>query len=112
MGNDLRKMAKWCIDKLDEAGWVGANCKPIIEAYLEEHPADDNKPITRKWLRKIGFVDTKSHIGPEYDNDMQKGVVRVWNFNDQYWLLTKLDSVGCELRTRRQMRLLLEVFKE
>lgn len=74
--------------------------------------SDENEPITREWLRSVGFVDVDSHIGPGYDDDMQKGGFGVWDFNEQCWFIIGLDGVGYELTTRRQILLLLEVFKE
>jgi len=110
--DDLRKSAKWHLDQLKAKDYVGESVMPILEAYIADHPADDNKPITREWLREIGFVDVESHIGLGYDDDMQKGDFCVWDFNDQCWFITGLDGVGYELKTRRQIRLLLEVFRE
>lgn len=34
----------------------------IAKAYLAEHPADNDEPITDSWLRKIGFQDMETGL--------------------------------------------------
>lgn len=36
-------MMKWMMDTV-----------PLVTAYLAEHPADDDEPITERWLLSIG----------------------------------------------------------
>lgn len=35
----------------------------LANAYLAEHPADEDEPVTEEWLRAIGFNDDKEFPG-------------------------------------------------
>ena len=64
--NDLRaaaeRLLKWA--ERHEAASVSTNAKAMIYdcgkvaiAYLAEHPAYGDEPITEEWLRSVGFVE-------------------------------------------------------
>lgn len=38
----------------------------IVDAYLQEHPADDDEPLTEEWLRSAGAHDPhgRDHAAP------------------------------------------------
>jgi len=39
----------------DMIGSFGADLETLGQAYLAEHPADEDEPVTAEWLRSIGF---------------------------------------------------------
>ena len=51
-----------------------AGAQDLARAYLAEHPADGDEPITAEWLRAVGFVDDRTgcptlgpiHIRPHW----------------------------------------------
>ncbi len=54
---------KWTPTQLREVARImatpihGAKACQLAQAYLAEHPADDEEPITEAWLRSVGFDD-------------------------------------------------------
>jgi hypothetical protein len=34
----------------------------LADAYLAEHPADDDEPVTEEWLRAVGFVTHRQGV--------------------------------------------------
>lgn len=41
-------------------GQAAEDALTLADAYLREHPADEELPIDEAWLRSVGFVDTPS----------------------------------------------------
>lgn len=85
MSKELRSAAERCLKELD-----GIHCgmsagpgtcimsKDVIalsEAWLAEHPADDDEPITEEWLRGVGFRETK--VSDEHFRIIRKDQVSV-----------------------------------
>jgi len=35
-------------------------CYDLANAYLAEHPADDEEPISEEWLHSVGFEDDRA----------------------------------------------------
>lgn len=84
---------------------MGADCQTLAEEYLVEHPADEGEQITREWLASIGFKPVPSGSGPNYDDHMEMGLLNLWDFNGQCWVVDDADWM--ELHTRRQVYQLL-----
>ena len=57
MTDELRAAAELCINKMNEYGYLPGSfvdeCIPVLQAYLAEHPADDDEPVTEEWLLSI-----------------------------------------------------------
>ncbi len=51
----------------------------LSDAYLSEHPVDDDKPVDQEWLRNVGFI----HVGKYGPTSMALSSLSVWKGNDQ-----------------------------
>ena len=60
----------------------------ICDAYLAEHPADDEAPIDEAWLRSVGFYESA-----EYGGDREIWLIDIADSTD--------DSICCNLYTTR-----------
>jgi hypothetical protein len=70
---------------------------------------DDAEPITKEWLLSVGFSEVPSDMGPNYADHLQIEWLNVWEFNGTgEWLFNPYDRI--EMRTRRQIRLLAELY--
>ncbi len=65
-------------------------------------PEDDGEVVTRAWLAACGFKSVPSSTGPEYDDDMEKDRLSLWDFNGEYWVISSLDHF--KLTTRGHVR--------
>jgi hypothetical protein len=55
-------------DKVDAAkSGVECDCETLADAYLDEHPADEDEPITEEWLKSIGFRQWSSDEDDEFE---------------------------------------------
>lgn len=61
-------------------------------------PPDAQEPITRDWLASIGFSPIPSDMGPTYDDHMERGDVRLWEYHGECWLWSSCDHV--EMKTK------------
>lgn len=57
----LRAAAELASELLEEHPDHGGRCEfccaaKVVNAWLAEHPSDDDEPVTEEWLREIGFT--------------------------------------------------------
>ena len=99
--------------------WMGPNppeepydmpidAETVCLAWLAEHPADSDVAITEDWLRRVGFAEVESDLGPRYSNHFEivvplKGAFNIWTSYDE-WLISGFDSFP--FKTRGDLRLL------
>ena len=91
-----------------EATWRGYNAKPcrpphlvpgfdeiqaayvLADAYLAEHPADDEEPVDEAWLRSIGFVRDDSDPACEHETNFLSLVDELlavcWGTKQHLWM--------------------------
>jgi hypothetical protein len=85
----------------------------VCRAYLAEHPADDDEPVTEDWLREIGFTGDMGMGQFRLDSDFH---IQAWE--TQTWSIETKDTsgqyYGCrheldigQPKTRRDVRNLL-----
>ena len=67
-----------------------------------------SKPITRKWLKSVGFCPVPSDMGPSYSDHYEKGVMNIWEFNGTGdWLYSPADTIT--MRTSKHVKMLAEL---
>lgn len=109
-GNGVGNPAHWPIEQLY---WDDAVI--LARAYLADLAAREAEereraiPIDEEWLLSLGFEYVRSHIGPEYGDDMQLDRLAIWDFNGECWLMTESDWF--EMTTRGQILDLMRVTK-
>jgi hypothetical protein len=95
-----------CLERADEL-WHEDNAR-LAQAYLDEHAADDDEPITEEWIKKsYSRIDGTAN---EYEiarcKNGSNAIIRMTNppsvFVSQFWLCTT---------TRGQLRRLLEALQ-
>ena len=58
----------------------------LAKAYLAEHPADDEEPVTGDWLLSIGFEPDATHLVLRRFGPDENGKIQVYLL-DRRWLL-------------------------
>lgn len=95
-----RTLAKWAAKEL---------------ARRDAEAAERALPITREWLRSLGFERCKDDLYPNSEgNDNERwrfngGCLRLWPFNGKCWLIHGCD--GFDIKTRGQINDLLAALK-
>ena len=73
---------------------LNADAHTLANAYLADlatREAEEREraiPIDEEWLQSLGFAFIRSHIGPEYGDDMQLDRLEIWDYNGECWLMT------------------------
>lgn len=73
----------------------------LADAYLAEHPPDDDQPVDEEWLREMHLMYDSWVVGDDECITVK--------FKGRDWGITFWRS---DLPTRRQVRLLLEALRE
>ncbi len=47
----------------------------VLAAYLAEHPADDDEPITEEWLRSVGWQGDRWRLGTATYKELESELV-------------------------------------
>ena len=99
-------------------------CKPdytadkaaIINAYLAEHPVDDDEAIDEEWLRSVGFVLIEEPEEVPDGRYRHTGTwLDVWDMNGDGWIVNAFDQAGIKpnmFTTRGQLRRLIASLTE
>lgn len=66
MSDELRAAAERLLGFDGYYEMQASDGKNLARAYLAEHPADDDEPVTADWLRSVGF---KQDADTEYTSD-------------------------------------------
>lgn len=76
------------------------NLWTLAQAYLAEHPADENEPITEEWLRSAGFIwqstDTYELHSGAFGNDYLRYTKIA--FRAGLWYANGLGCADCKTR--------------
>lgn len=56
-GDWLKDIYPQAKDRGMETALLEQDWRDVAVAYLAEHPADENEPVTEEWLRAVGFGD-------------------------------------------------------
>jgi len=70
----------------------------LAEAYLREHPSDDDTPIDEAWLRSVGFAER-----PEYPCGIWLDGLRYMP-KHKNWLWCETIMARCTVCTRGELR--------
>ncbi len=80
--------------------------RTLAEAYLAEHPADDELEITDDWLRSVGFVDIDEHGSGMLLQVTDEGPEVSIGYRGQWLVGGDELSEAAQPKTRGQLRLL------
>ena len=83
----------------------------IIQAYLDEHPADDGEAVTAEWLGAVGAIYLTADIGFVTDDRIAEPVL-TWVLDSESETGISCPSIGgsdigCNITTRGQVRQIL-----
>lgn len=73
----------------------------LADAYLAEHPEDDDEPTTEEWLRESGFVNYEGWPSSKIGLETLPGLYLSWNSAENTF---RLDECLCECFTRGDVR--------
>lgn len=110
MSDELKAAAieileRWEASSGSPVGILATNALKLADAYLCEHPADDDEPVTEEWLLSVGFVKGGSpqarniYCGYLTIDDIASGEASICNWNDRV-------AIERSIETRRDVRLL------
>ena len=96
--NNLREDAELVLLHVEDDTAAGR----LAKAYLADHPADDDEPVTEEWLCSVGAK--KDDVSVFFPSPIQ-GVPAIEFSKEQAWL-TNEDYAGVEikLKTRGDVR--------
>ena len=83
----------------------------VANAYLAEHPADEDEPIDEDWLRSIGFhVNTGDDYYLWINSPNQDFDIQYWDDWEEFRFATSKSDydVPVSIKTRGQLRDLLK----
>jgi hypothetical protein len=98
-------------------GWheVGIlrDCNDIVDAYLAEHPADEDELITPEWLESMDFKNNMAYLADDQRTLLQLterhngfGAI-VWQQPDRQMVSVTIVLPGVLVKTRGELRALL-----
>lgn len=92
----LKTVLVWvAIGELPEWAWRNLLILAVVSApWWRVAIRRKNREITKEALELAGFKYSSGECPYEW---WTKHGVRVWNFNDQYWLVDALDQVGIDV---------------
>jgi hypothetical protein len=87
-------------------GWRECDrARVLAAAYLAEHPADDDEPITREWLVDLGWTVRERDVWMAYPSHLSQSLAIDGNGRVYLALMT----LGKPVKTRRDLRRLTNV---
>ena len=87
------KLSKNMLAMFEKVYWVS-------QAYLAEHPADDDEPVTEEWLLSVGFVHDATHVVLRNWGPQRNGNIQAYP-NGKWWLN---GTAMIQMKTRGQVR--------
>ena len=103
-------------DWFDISGEILLDGRCVAEAYLAEHPADDDKPIDAAWLESVGFVWCNQYVNSDRDRMLYYKPLNLrWEVlfrsskNEEHRGFSLGTRYDVELPTRGHVRRLCEV---
>jgi hypothetical protein len=97
-----------------------ADAEFLADAYLTEHPADDNEPLTGEWLESLGAKSSHWATGTCDYSIPSDGIevdVRIWSQavdTDPEAIISNAghnDNVQIQVKTRADVRLLCRALR-